>query len=61
MSGGGHHGNPRNQITFFSFHSAQAPQLRDGESKELPLPSLNQPKHLQIDSRTEINYLPHDR
>lgn len=60
MSGGRAHNNSRNQITSFFFHSAQAPQLRDG-GRQRASPPLNQPKHLQSDSRTEINYLPHDR
>lgn len=57
MSGGGDCSNPGKERTFFSFHSAQALQLRDGQDSELPLPSLNQPNLLQIDNRTEVIFL----
>lgn len=66
----GDHSNPRNHFSLqektkeniFLFPlnpGSRAQEMREG--KELPLPSSNQPKHLQIDSRTEINSLPHDR
>lgn len=61
MSGGGDHSNPGKARTLFSFHSSPGTTAQRWGDEELPLPSLNQPKHLQIDSRTAISYLSRDR